>query len=306
MTETRVIAVVSTYRPEMALVDRLLAISPQVAGIVVVDDGSGPEAAKVLDAASSAGATIVRLSQNSGIATALNAGVVAASENEADFVLIFDQDSLIPPGFVAALEREYIAASRDGFQVGSVSPESFAGIDQASDRKVGRYRLANRPIHSGTLYPRHVLEGVGRFDEALFIDLVDTEYALRLEKNGLLSLVAPGIQLFHSLGASRQVSVMHKSVIVGLSSPFRYYYRSRNRVAVTARYFRRWPLRMIREVLRDVGQFLWPLAFAKQPILMIRILFNGAMDGVMSRGGRIPARVDELARKVKWRGRQIE
>jgi hypothetical protein len=35
-------------------------------------------------------------------------------------------------------------------------------------------------------------------------------------------------------------------------------------------------------------------------------LFNGAMDGVTSRGGRIPARVDELARKVEWRGRQIE
>jgi rhamnosyltransferase len=290
----------------MAFVDRLLAISPQVAGIVVVDDGSGHEATEVLDAASSVGATVVRLSFNSGIATALNAGVVAASENKADFVLIFDQDSLVPSGFVAALVREYLDASADGLRAGSVSPESVAGISQASARRVGHHRLANHPIQSGTIYPRHVLERVGRFDEALFIDLVDTEYALRLEKSGLLPLVAPGIQLSHRLGASRQIFVMRKSVTVGLSSPFRYYYRSRNRVIVAARYFRRWPFRMMRETIRDVAQFSWPLAFARQPILMMRILFYGAMDGVRNQGGRIPARVDELARKVEWRGREVE
>ena len=111
MPEPRVVAVVSAYRPEKALVDHLEALAQQAAEVVVVDDGSGPESADVLDLAASHGATVIRLEQNSGIAAALNAGVVACSAKDTDFVLVLDQDSLVPAGFVAALVHEYRAAA---------------------------------------------------------------------------------------------------------------------------------------------------------------------------------------------------
>jgi rhamnosyltransferase len=150
-----------------------------------------------------------------------------------------------------------------------------------------------------------VFRTVGPFDERLFIDLVDTEFALRLQVSGMETLVAPGLDLPHRLGAARQIHVMGKSVTVGLSAPFRYYYRARNRVLVGAKYVRWQPVTMLREALRDMFQMLWPVAFAKPRFGMCTVILAGIIDGVRKRGGPIPERVASLARSVAWRGRDV-
>ena len=305
MDEPRVVCVISAYRPDPALAAKVATLADQVAEVVVVDDGSGSDAAEVLLEIAAEGGVVVCMVDNSGIAAAINEGIAVSSAREGDYILVLDQDSVVAPGFVTALVSEHRLASADGIDVGSVSPESFAGISQASGSLPGGHRSAARPIQSGTLYPMRVLQRVGPFDETLFIDLVDTEFAMRLEAAGLAPIVAPGLDLPHRLGSVRQMRVLGRSVTVGLSAPFRYYYRARNRVIVTARYFRRWPGRMAREALRDAVQLTWSVAFAKQPLRMTRVLIDGTLDGVRRRGGRIPPRVTSRVERIQWRGREV-
>lgn len=301
----QIAAVISTYRPDDAFPLRVSVLADQVAEVVVVDDGGRGDPTGVLYQVARMGATVICLVNNSGIAAAVNVGVGVADAAGYDLVVTFDQDSEVPAGFVRALECERGSALKDGIPVGSVSPSSIAGLSQKSGALVSGHERAERPIQSGTLYGQGVFRVVGPFDEQLFIDLVDTEFALRLQAAGMETLVAPGLDLPHRLGTERQMHVMGKSVTVGLSAPFRYYYRARNRVLVGTRYFRWHPTAMLREALRDFFQMSWPVAFAKQPFSMCGVIVAGVMDGLRKRGGPIPQRVASLARKVAWRGREI-
>ena len=303
--EVRIAAVVSTYYPDEAFPSRVTALAAQVAEVVVVDDGSRDDPADVLLEAARRGATVICLLRNSGIAAALNAGVDAAEATGHEFVLTLDQDSTVPAGFLSALASEHAAATRDGVRVGGVSPASIAGLSQASGAAVQGHVKAVRPIQSGTLYSLRVLRQAGPFDEGLFIDLVDAEYALRLERVGMESLIAPGLDLPHRLGDARQMRVLGRSVTVGLSSPFRYYYRARNRIIVGSRYFRAWPRAVLREALRDMFQLSWAVAFAKQPLRMSSVLLAGIVDGARKRDGQMPEPVAARARDIQWRGRDI-
>ncbi|QYF89690.1 glycosyltransferase [Arthrobacter sp. PAMC25284] len=72
---SNVTAVVTAFRPAPDLIGNVQSLLRQVASVVVVDDGGGPGFDDVFAALAGAGATVVRLDANAGIAAALNAGI---------------------------------------------------------------------------------------------------------------------------------------------------------------------------------------------------------------------------------------
>jgi rhamnosyltransferase len=97
----RVIAVVPTYRPDRDVLANVRQVARQVDDVVMVDDGSGADCSELLDAVEAEGAHVIRLGENAGIASALNAGARAALARGADFVLTVDQDTVLPDGYTA-------------------------------------------------------------------------------------------------------------------------------------------------------------------------------------------------------------
>ena len=55
-------------------------------------------------------------------------------------------------------------------------------------------------IASGSLVKAEVFGVTGFFDEAMFIDYVDTDFCLRLQKNGFKILSVASVLLEHELG----------------------------------------------------------------------------------------------------------
>ena len=102
---TGVVAVVVTYRPDVAATTVLLrALAPQVDRVVLVDNGSPPEAVDALRAeVGAAGGELLALGENRGIAAAQNAGLERALALGATAVLLSDQDSVPAPDMVARL-----------------------------------------------------------------------------------------------------------------------------------------------------------------------------------------------------------
>ena len=92
----QVIAVVVTHRPDIRATARLLAaLAPQVAHVVVVDNGSPAETVTALrEALSTTTGELVSLAENVGIAAAQNVGITRARAGGATHILLSDQDSL--------------------------------------------------------------------------------------------------------------------------------------------------------------------------------------------------------------------
>jgi rhamnosyltransferase len=101
---TGVHAVIVTYEPGDGILDTVRAVRSQVAGVIVVDNGSGSESRRALALLEGQeGTLVVRLGANRGIAAAQNRGIERAEQLGATWVLTLDQDSLCGKGMVSAL-----------------------------------------------------------------------------------------------------------------------------------------------------------------------------------------------------------
>lgn len=303
-------AVVTSYRPGDELLGAVESLRGQVSSVIVVDDGSGPDAVSVLDAAEAIGARVIRLDENGGIAAALNVGIAAALAAGADAVVTLDQDSAVPDGFVEALCATHDTARDAGHGNSPVVPEYFAGVRQVRGSEPDGTLLARGAIQSGMLLPREVLERVGLMRADLFIDLVDTEYELRCRAAGQPVIAAAGLRLAHSLGARyrRRGRVPLPGIprVLTLSTPFRYYYRARNRVLIDRAYRRRFPVRMFRDALVDRLYFVVVVSLAQPRGAMVEILREGSRAGRRGEGGRIPGDLAQLAASIRWAADRVE
>ena len=275
-----VVAVVPAYEPGPGLLELVDALAPQVAEVIVVDDGS-PHGAQTIDAAAERGARVLRHVTNKGIAAALNSGIRAAlNQDDRVAVLTVDQDSRIPAGFVAALVDDWERAEQDGVRVGLVAPEHVSGLP---DQRAGR-----PPVQSGLLLPVATLRRVGDFDERLFIDGVDDDYALRCLDAGLALVVAEGVTLGHRLGDTHEVTLAGRTVTLTRSAPFRYYYLTRNRIRLVGRHARRHPAWAAGQVVGVVGHLGLVVAFDPERGSRAREAWDGIRDGFRGRTGARP------------------
>jgi len=122
--EHRIGAVVVAFRSDPAALAELLGLlAPQVRPLVVVDNSDDPDSrARVAAAVRAAGATLVPMDRNAGVAAAQNAGIATAREAGCESVLLSDDDSLPPPDLVARLHEAMDRALASGRRVAAVGP----------------------------------------------------------------------------------------------------------------------------------------------------------------------------------------
>lgn len=299
-----IVAVVPAYRPATDVPSRLRALAAQVPGVVVVDDGSPCTFDAVLRACGALdGVTVVRHEQNRGIAAALNTGlnvVRSCMSGEAaqrdspstGGLLTVDQDTDLPPGYVASLSDAWSRASQAGLRLGALA----AGEVRLADTRLS-YRT--RPIaaglahtdevlQSGTVWSLDALADVGGFDESLVIDGVDTEMCLRLSHFGWLVAVDPAVSLDHRLGHSAAVRILGREVLATGHSPQRRYYSTRNRLRLLPQHLRSDPVAGLVALRRLSVNAALGLARDGHPSASIVAMAAGVRDAVLGRTGPRP------------------
>lgn len=313
MTALDTWAVFSAYRPSSSLIQAVESVRAQVANVIVVDDGSGADAHDVLESLRATGVQVDVRGANEGIAAALNRGITAALQAGASHVVTFDQDSHVPDGFVEALLAAKDRAQSDGVRVGAVVPEYFAGVRQGRGAVSSPYSSAAQVIQSGMLIPSEVLHAVGLLREDFFIDLVDTEFELRLRRADLSVIAAHGVRLAHSLGAKYHRAIFGCRILlpgvpaeITLSSPFRYFYRVRNRCVLTREYIRIAPAAVLRSLAFDLIHFLDALRVARPRRNMWRIQRAGLNAGWHRRMGPMPSGLVPVAAQVRWGAEPVD
>lgn len=239
--EPRIGAVIVTFHPVREKLGNLMAaLMPQVAAIVVVDNGSSHDVLTWI--AELHPSRLIALGGNRGIAAAQNVGIAALRKQGVDYVVLFDHDSLPAPDMVRRLCDVARAKERAGVAVAAVGPRYLDARQQnpppfiqISGMRVRRLPCLGQDsvvevsylIASGCLIPMRALDAVGDMCEPLFIDYVDIEWGLRAASRGYQSFGACGALMSHDLG-DEPIRFLGRTV--PLHSPLRHYYHFRNAV----------------------------------------------------------------------------
>ena len=278
-------AVVVSYNPSREILRNIEALAGQVGHVVVVDNTPSGNPQSVIDELERRGECIViRNGRNRGIAAALNLGVQLAISLGCEWIVTFDQDSRIGNGYIQGLISTYIESSNRS-RIGVVSPvyrDARLQIVCPLAKDLNGELLIF--MTSGALMKSETYQKLGGFEDQLFIDDVDTEYALRMRATGY-KIVESTTVLNHSLGRMTQHVFAGRHILVTNHSPQRRYFITRNRIVLLRRYMgkdREWTAYELTDFWKGTVALL---LFEKDRWLKIKYMLRGAWDAILGRMG---------------------
>lgn len=295
--EFRVIAVIVSYRPDIVEFIRVLqSVQAQVAGVIVVDNGSGSAFIAAIEAMDLPSVTLLSLPFNQGIAAAQNAGIRRAFGSAATHVLLLDHDSLPQPGMVISLLRALSELAEKGVRAAAVGPAYldprqgalpvFVRVKGMSLSRVAAPDFSDlvrvdHLIASGSLIPVSVLRDVGLMEEGLFIDYVDIEWCLRAYSKAFESFGCFSARMMHTLG---DTPIRFLGRNYPARTPLRHYYTFRNAVLMTGRPYIRlaWRVANLSAVLT---KFLFYMLFSSSRSSHLKMMLLGVWHGLRRRSG---------------------
>lgn len=301
-THQDVCGVVSAYNPGPENVSNVKWLLRFVSHVVVVDDGSQGDVSQALAEMEDAGAIVVRLSNNSGIARALNVGIKEAVERWGpEWIVTMDQDSRFTGDYITSA-LETAASSRDPRSVGMVCAESHNHIPLPTWGDRQEPQIFD-PMTSGSLVRTSVFNVVGFFDEGFFIDCVDSEFNARLREHGLRALAGRGCNLEHSLGSARPMKILgwharvgSKKLFVYYHAPFRVYYITRNSLILARRYAMKQPTWVLRRIYMEIQSNVVRFGFGPNRRKHFVAAVAGVRDALRQKMGKID---DTLAARLR-------
>jgi GT2 family glycosyltransferase len=200
--------VVASHDRPARLAALLEALRAQALGrdafeVVVVDDGSAPGTAAVLDAERNRGEldlVVLRHERARGPAAARNAGWRRA---RASLIAFTDDDCRPPPNWLGGA---LAAAARNPGAIvqGATLPDPDERVNLRAPF-VETQHLVPPTIWAETcniLYPREVLQRVDGLDETLLLAFEDTDLALRAQERGVPFVGAREVVTYHAVHTS--------------------------------------------------------------------------------------------------------
>jgi len=208
-----------TYNADLEILQRQQEQLAAAALRILVDNASaGPVQDRLRELAAAAGAELIVLPANTGLAAAINVGLKRVREKHPRIrtILLLDQDTEPGPDGLGILQRAYDALRlRFGPDI-ALNPalvDADTGLDHGFHvirglRWARIRRLDERPDPvacaslncSGTLAATSIFERVGGMDESFFLDMLDAEWSFRAAASGIKLLGVPAAHFLHRMG----------------------------------------------------------------------------------------------------------
>lgn len=225
----KIAAVVVLYNPDNNVLSNISSYIDQIDKLFAVDNSEKPNFDLIEKIKSNNKIEFISNNGNIGIAAALNIGLKDAIENGFEFLLTMDQDSEASPLLVSNL-LECFTARDDAVVVAPLLYHSDEEVLIQSNDETCKQIFS--VWTSGSLLKLNTCKTAGGFKEELFIDYVDHEFCLRLNKLGYKVYICNKAKLKHNLGKIHEVNLFFRKVYPTNHSPLRLYYRTRNRFYV--------------------------------------------------------------------------
>ena len=280
----KVAAIIISYNPDNNLLDSINLLVNQVEKIIIVDNGSEPEKKRNINLIMDIDKKKIEVifnEENLGIATALNIGVREALNQGYNWILTMDQDSKASSNMVEKMLEVYNKIDeRERKEILSIFPnfvdERIQSIEENSN--MDSYEYVDADITSGNLLRAEVFDKVGFFDDSLFIDLVDTDFCMRLNEKNIKMIKVRDAILYHSLGESQSVKSIFGKFNTSNHSALRRYYMTRNRFYTWEKYKDLNSFTLNRDKKLFKKEFIKIILGEKDKVNKIKMVFKGYKD----------------------------
>lgn len=274
------LAAVVTYNPDVVrLNENIKAIAGQVDKVVVTDNGSKDvgfleKIGFVYDA------KIIENKENKGIAYALNKAMRYAYENDYDWVITLDEDSVCPPDIIATAKKCIEQEANDIAMIVPVIHETASDelCELGTRIDKNEFQEVKKCITSAAVTNVKIWKKLHGFDNKLFIDYVDYDYAVRCVTNGYRIIRMNNVFLDHRIGNSKYRRFLWTKVRVGNHSAKRKYYIARNIIIYIRKYGKE--INVFAELLRLFKVLVLIILYEEEKLRKLKAYFKGVLSGL--------------------------
>jgi len=262
----------------------ILNISYEYFKIIVIDNGSDNDESIEL-AFKFPDVIAIRSETNLGFSGGNNLGIKYALKNEADYILLINNDTIVEKDFLDILVEVVVKNQSIGLAVpkinyynnpsriwyagGYISKLRGAAVTIGKG-KLDNFYTENKYVTFATgcclLIDKKVINDVGLMDEKYFLYLEDADYCLRAVESGYKILCVPQSKIFHKINSS----TFQKYENLPL------YYVTRNRLYFTKKLFPKYIGIVYTYVLISmvIKSIYWFFVSRKNKILIVKKAFS--------------------------------
>ena len=280
----KIAAIMVSYNPDENLYESVKLLINQVDKIIIVDNGSNLDKKKYIKSIKEINKEKIEIifnEENLGIATALNIGVKKALRYKYEWILTMDQDSKSSENMIEKMLQVYNEINFDERKnILSIFPNFVDKRVQSIEENsvMDYYEYVDADITSGNLLRSEIFDKVGFFDDSLFIDLVDTDFCMRLNEHNIKMIKVRDAILYHSLGESQSVKSILGKFNTSNHSALRRYYMTRNRFYTWERYKDLNSFTLNRDKKLFKKEFIKIILGEKDKINKIKMVIRGYRD----------------------------
>jgi len=271
IAKNAITGIVVLYNPGKENINYIKTYLPWLDYLLIFDNSSNDNRILCSELLSSNNTFYVWEQENKGVAYALNYGLNFATQNNSNWLLTMDQDSYFNSyDFQRMLDN-----------LNSINAEHTAIISPIHHRNYltrPQKRHKHVVMTSGNLVNVNLANKIGKFEEKLFIDSVDTEFCLKLQSHGYKIERINSIILNHTLGSKKNIDCLLFKVSTTNHSSIRRYYMTRNRFYVWKKYNKQFPTYVRLEKILTLKEFIKMLFFEKNKWAKLKMSFKGYID----------------------------
>jgi rhamnosyltransferase len=268
--ENGIAAIIVLYHPLPNIAACIQTYASDVQKIYLVDNSPEVSGPLLNELKKSSTVCYILMEGNQGIAAALNRAAEKAYADGFSYALTMDQDSSAGKGMVAALLRSQAKHP----EAGIISPVHRVEHDAVVELH-GDEEEVLTVMTSGNLLNLKIFKKMGGFLEKLFIDYVDHEYCLRLQRNGYSVIRANTASLYHHVGNLEERKFLYGTARPTHHSPERWYYQTRNRFYLRREYKKYYPEFFRRDMRSYWLRVVKMLLYEHQRMKKIRMILRG-------------------------------
>lgn len=222
----KILAGIVLYNPDIdRLSENIKSISSQVEKLVLIDNGCSDTGYTLLVSNNS---EIIINNKNLGIATALNQILQYALDHDYDWALTLDQDSVSSPDLIKTYCDVIQKLNDDKLGMICCKINDRNATLQREEDVIKTDAYIDKCITSASMVNVKAWQNICGFDDVMFIDSVDFDFCITLQKYGWKIYRTIQTQILHEVGHSKIVKFFGKEYLSLNHSPFRYYYIVRN------------------------------------------------------------------------------
>jgi rhamnosyltransferase len=274
----KICAIIPLYYPNDTILKNIAKIEKQVSFIIVNDNTPYVDNSDIFSCF--AKVKYQANKKNMGLSKAFNKCLSMQDAKTSDFIIFFDQDSMVSENLIASLIDDYYKIFKHGISIGCIGPvcyekNSKKNIHEKKKAKLlpGVYKT-DAILTSSMLTTYQALSTINLWNEEIFLDLADWDLCFRFSKQNLCCCLSENVILNHRLGLS---SKKIGGVFIRRGAPVRIYYQVRDGLKLLFKAYTpiKYKIRFLFNILfRPIIHFI----FLDDKIARLRYFYSGIFD----------------------------